>query len=171
MDKPARGGDQGDSDHPKKLTLPQRRDRDKNRILEILKGAGATPEEILHIGLIGFSESDYDNDAEATMQDGIHKTYGIFQMSDQWHGTREQIINLDYSTMNRLTALRKLGPLDLGSQPLVRKCWGIQRWAPWQLDASYEEWLKSPSTQNYVNRVARISKVLTDPNYFEKGNT
>lgn len=119
--------------------------------------------------MIGFAESDFNNEAEQVMEDGVHKTYGIFQMSDKFFGTREQILDLEYSTRNRLAALRSIGPLNPGS--LVRQCWKIQRWIPWQDSVSFDEWLKSSETQNYINRESRLSAVIVDRNYFKNGRT
>ena len=115
--------------------------------------------------LIAYAESDLYNDRTQVMEDGIHKTYGIFQQSDRFWGTKEQILDIKYATVSCFNAISSI---PMSNNPTA-DCWYIQRWRATSPDTNITQFSQTPETQNYLRRVSKIQGIITISDYFTKG--
>jgi len=122
----------------------------------------ATDYERFVMNYIAFSESDMFNDRSQVMEDGVHRTWGMFQMSDRWWGTKDQILDIEYSTVDRLEQLRKR---KLTGDPTI-DAWFIQGWSVTNPFTFNDKFWAAPETQNYTSRLGKIRDIMADGLYF-----
>lgn len=92
------------------------------------------------------------------MQDGIHRTYGMFQQSDRWWGTRAEILDISTATRSFVGAFRKSNPVG---DPTL----DAHRVQQWFVPKDAEFWT-APETLNYTGRLGVVKDIMADPLYF-----
>lgn len=116
------------------------------------------PYERLVAYYVAYSESDFFNDRSQVMQDGIHRTLGMFQQSDRWWGTREQILDISHATASFVEAFRK-------SQPIGDPTIDAHTVQQWHIPDKSQFWA-APETLNYTGRLGAVKDIMADPLYF-----